>query len=509
MTVVASIDPRTGAQAAVVAEETTSAEVDRLCRAAASAAPWLEAAGREFRASLLRRMADALEARGEEVVALADRETGIGPTRLGGELRRTCFQLRLFAEVLEEGAYLEATIDPPADTPMGPRPDLRRMLVPIGPVAVFGASNFPLAFSVPGGDTASALAVGCPVVVKAHESHPATSELCFWILREALDELGCPEGTFALVHGRQAGAELVGHPDVRAVAFTGSPAGGRALFDLINRRPDPIPFYGELGSLNPVVVTPGAAQERAVEIADGLAASFTVAAGQLCTKPGVVLVPRGAAGDALVDAVARSVAETRDQVLLNARIAQDYAETTGRLRELPSVSVVAEGETAPVEGFRAVPLLLSVDASGLDDAVTGECFGPVTVLVRYDGEAELAAAVGQLPSSLTAAVHSAPSEAELVARLTDLLRQTTGRLIYDGFPTGVSVSWAQHHGGPWPATNSLHTSVGTSAVRRFLRPSVWQDAPQHVLPAELRSGPVAVPRRMDGVLRLPDVARDS
>lgn len=504
MTVVASIDPRTGTQAEVVAEETSTAEVDRLCRAAADAAGWLEGAGREFRAGLLRRMADALEARGEEIVATADRETAIGPTRLGGELRRTCYQLRLFAEVLEEGSYLEATIDPPGETPMGPRPDLRRMLVPIGPVAVFGASNFPLAFSVPGGDTASALAVGCPVVIKAHESHPATSELCFSIMRGAADDLGCPEGTLSLVHGRQAGADLVSHPEIRAVAFTGSPAGGRALYDLINRRPDPIPFYGELGSINPVIVTPGAAEQRAAAIAEGLVGSFTVAAGQLCTKPGVVLVPRSAGGDALVEAVSAAVGAAGDQVLLNERVAGDYASTTGRLRTLPAVAVVAEGEGAAADGFRAVPLLLSVDVEDLDDAVTGECFGPVTVLVRYDGEAELAAAVATLPSSLTAAVHSVPAEAELTGRLTAQLRRVAGRLIYDGFPTGVSVSWAQHHGGPWPATNSLHTSVGTSAVRRFLRPTAWQDAPQHVLPAELRDGSVDVPRRVDGRLELPE-----
>ncbi|GAA3159971.1 aldehyde dehydrogenase (NADP(+)) [Blastococcus jejuensis] len=504
MTVVASIDPRTGTRGEVVAEETGAAELDRLCRAAADAAGWLEAAGRDFRAGLLRRMADALEARGEDIVATADRETAIGPTRLGGELRRTCYQLRLFAEVLEEGSYLEATIDPPGETPMGPRPDLRRMLVPIGPVAVFGASNFPLAFSVPGGDTASALAVGCPVVIKAHESHPATSELCFSIMRGAADELGCPEGTLSLVHGRQAGADLVSHPEIRAVAFTGSPAGGRALFDLINRRPDPIPFYGELGSINPVIVTPGAADERAAAIAEGLVGSFTVAAGQLCTKPGVVLVPRSAGGDALVEAVSAAVGATGDQVLLNERIAADYASTTGRLRTLPSVSVVAQGEGSAADGFRAAPLLLSVDVENLDDAVTGECFGPMTVLVRYDGEDELAAAVAKLPSSLTAAVHSAPAEGELTGRLTDLLRRVAGRLIYDGFPTGVSVSWAQHHGGPWPATNSLHTSVGTSAVRRFLRPTAWQDAPQHVLPAELRDGSVDVPRRIDGRLQLPE-----
>ncbi|WP_231934613.1 aldehyde dehydrogenase family protein [Micromonospora viridifaciens] len=256
MAAVVSIDPRTGRTVETVAHETTTEQVHRLCTAALAAAPGLEALGRAGRATLLRALADALEARRDDIVARADRETALGPARLNGELTRTCYQLRLFAEVLDEGSYLEATIDHAGDTPMGPRPDLRRMLVPIGPVAVFGASNFPLAFSVPGGDTASALAAGCPVIVKAHGSHPATSQLVFDILTAAADQAGAPAGTLGLVHGVQAGADLVAHPAIRAVGFTGSLTGGRALLQIIEQRPDPVPFFGELSSLNPVVVTP-------------------------------------------------------------------------------------------------------------------------------------------------------------------------------------------------------------------------------------------------------------
>jgi NADP-dependent aldehyde dehydrogenase len=503
MTAVVSIDPRTGEQAEVVAQETSSEEVDRLCESAAVAARDLEARGRAFRERLLRTMADRLEGRRAEIVALADRETAIGDTRLNGELTRTCYQLRLFAEVLDEGSYLEAAIDPPASTPMGPRPDLRRMLVPIGPVAVFGASNFPLAFSVPGGDTASALAAGCPVIVKAHPSHPATSELCFETLRAAVQDGGAPDGTIGLVHGQQAGANLVAHPAIRAAGFTGSLAGGRALLEIINHRPDPVPFYGELSSLNPVIVTPGAARERGQDIGRGLAQSFTTAAGQLCTKPGLALVPVGEDGDAVVSAMAAVLYGIGEQVLLNERIASAYRETTERLRSLPDVELVACTEAADGGGYRAAPLLLQVPHAELDNGVTEEVFGPMTVVVRYDGRDELDRAVATLPSSLTATVHSGGDEGPLLQRLTSQLRRTAGRLIYDGYPTGVTVSWAQHHGGPWPATNSLFTSVGTSAIRRFLRPVTWQDAPQDVLPEELREGDVRIPRRVDGQLVLP------
>lgn len=504
MTDVVSVDPRTGRAVEVVAQETSTTEVNRLCQAALTAAPLLEDLGRAGRARLLRSAADALDARRDDLVTLADRETGLGATRLNGELTRTCYQLRLFAEVLDEGSYLEAAVDHAGDTPMGPRPDLRRMLIPIGPVAVFGASNFPFAFSVPGGDTASALAAGCPVVLKAHGSHPATSQLCFEVLTEGVRAARAPEGTLGLVHGLTGGADLVVHPAIRAVGFTGSLTGGRALVALIESRPDPVPFFGELSSLNPVVVTPDAAQERAGEIATGLVGSFTLGAGQFCTKPGLVLVPAGPDGDALVDAMSSAVEAAAAQVLLNAGIAAAYDRGTSRLSELPGVRVAAQGTPAAGTGFEAVPMLLTSEVSALSKELTEECFGPLTVVVRYSGRDELMDALDALPSSLTATVLRGADETALPGEVCARLRHRAGRFVYDAYPTGVAVSWAQHHGGPWPSTNSQHTSVGTTAVRRFLRPVTWQGSPQELLPEELRDDcTAAVPRRVDGVLVLP------
>jgi NADP-dependent aldehyde dehydrogenase len=500
---VVSIDPRTGATVGVVAQETTPAEVDRLCAAALAAAPALEALGRTGRAGLLRALADALEGRRADVVAVADRETGLGTTRLNGELTRTTYQLQLFAEVLEEGSYLEATIDHAGPTPMGPRPDLRRMLVPIGPVAVFGASNFPLAFSVPGGDTASALAAGSPVVVKAHGSHPATSQLVFDVMVEAARAAGAPEGTLGIVHGVQAGADLVAHPAIRAVGFTGSVNGGKALLAIIEQRPDPIPFFGELSSLNPVVVTPRAAAERGAQIGGELVGSFTLGAGQFCTKPGLAFVPTGADGDAVLDAMVEAVRGTTAQVLLNEGIATSYGRRAANLAELPGVESVAVGTRSDGSGFRATPLLLTTSAADLPHEVTEEVFGPVAVVARYDGEKELFAALEAMPSSLTATVLRGDGETDLPLAVSQELRPRAGRIVYDAYPTGVAVSWAQHHGGPWPSTNSQHTSVGTSAIRRFLRPVTWQGAPEEVLPAELTDGYQGIPRRVDGKLQLP------
>ncbi|WP_307867778.1 aldehyde dehydrogenase (NADP(+)) [Umezawaea beigongshangensis] len=503
MTDVVSTDPRTGRAVEVVAQETTPEEVARLCGAALAAAPALDRLGRDGRARLLRALADALEARREDVVATADRETGLGPARLDGELTRTTYQLRLFAEVLDEGGYLEAAVDHAGDTPMGPRPDLRRMLVPLGPVAVFGASNFPLAFSVPGGDTASALAAGCPVVVKAHGSHPATSQLCFDVLDAAAREAGAPEGTFGIVHGLQAGAALVAHPAIRAVGFTGSVGGGRALLRIIEQRPDPVPFYGELSSLNPVVVTPGAAGERGERIGRELVGSFTLGAGQFCTKPGLVLVPVGDDGDGVVGAMTEAVRSSGAQVLLNEGIADSFERVSGGLAGAPGVEVLARGTGDDGDGFTAAPLLLSTSAADLPAEVTEECFGPVTVVARYDGQDELLTALTDMPSSLTATVLRAEGETELPLTISERLRPLAGRLVYDAYPTGVAVSWAQHHGGPWPSTNSQHTSVGTTAIRRFLRPVTWQGAPREVLPLELTDDFTGVPRRVDGVLELP------
>ena len=505
MTDVVSTDPRTGTAVEVVAPETSTEEVAALCAAALAAAPALEAMGRERRAALLDALADALEARREEVVALADRETALGTTRLNGELTRTTYQLRLFGEVLREGSYLEATIDHAGDTPMGPRPDLRRMLVPVGPVAVFGASNFPLAFSVPGGDTASALAAGCPVLVKAHGSHAATSKLVFEVLAAAAGEFGAPEGTLGIVFGQQAGADLVAHPAVRAVGFTGSVTGGRALLRIIESRPDPVPFFGELSSLNPVVVTPAAAAERGERIGRETVASFTLGAGQFCTKPGLVFVPSGPEGDAVVAAMSEAVSGSPAQVLLNEGIANSYGRTSGELAQLPGVRTLARGgQPDGGEGFTAVPLLLSADAVDLPAGVTEECFGPVSTVVRYEDEKQLMAALEEVPSSLTATVQRGEGETDLPGTVAQALRPLAGRILFDAYPTGVAVSWAQHHGGPWPSTNSQHTSVGTSAIRRFVRPVTWQGAPAELLPAELTDGFTGIPRRVDGVLHTPE-----
>jgi NADP-dependent aldehyde dehydrogenase len=500
---VLSTDPRTGRPVEVVAEETGTDEVARLCAVAADAAAGLDGLGRDGRAGLLEAVADALEARRDDVVAVADRETALGPARLGGELTRTGYQLRLFAEVLREGSYLEAAIDRAGDTPMGPRPDLRRMLVPIGPVAVFGASNFPLAFSVPGGDTASALAAGCPVVVKAHGSHPATSQLCFEIMTAAAEKAGAPAGTLGIVHGVEAGATLVADPRIRAVGFTGSVHGGRALLQIIEQRPDPIPFYGELSSLNPVVVTPQAARERGERIAGELVGSITLGAGQFCTKPGLVLVPAGPDGDGLVAAMAAELRELGPQVLLNEGIARSYREGADRLAAQPGLEAFAHGGEPSGSGFEAVPMLLTASAAELPRAATEECFGPVAVVARYADEADLMAALDALPSSLAASVLRGGDETDLPATVSRRLRGRVGRLVYDSYPTGVAVAWAQHHGGPWPSTNTQHTSVGTTAIRRFLRPVTWQGAPSDLLPDELRDGNDTIPRRVDGALVLP------
>ncbi|MFI5625527.1 aldehyde dehydrogenase (NADP(+)) [Nocardioides sp. NPDC051685] len=498
MTVLSSHNPATGEATPTGLRATTTEEVDRIVTEAHAGARALAASGREGRARLLEAMAERLEESRTRLVETAMAETGLPRPRLEGEVGRTTFQLRLFAEAVREGSFLEAAIDHAGQTSLGPAPDVRRMLVPLGPVAVFGASNFPLAFSVPGGDTVSAVAAGCPVVVKAHESHVLTSQLAFELLRAAVEELGLPPGTVGLVHGRQAGADLVVHPLIKAVGFTGSPAGGRALLDLVDARPEPIPFYGELGSLNPLVITSGAAAARGAAVAEGLVASITGSAGQLCTKPGLVFVPSGEAGDELVEKLAAILAESAAQPLLNGGIASSYREILGRLAAEPGVTAAVTAAEQSEPAWAAAGLLVAGTA-GLSQ-VMEECFGPAAVVVRYADETDLVAALSQVPGSLTASLHSEPGESELTRRLVEVVTPLAGRLVFNGFPTGVRVSWAQHHGGPWPSTNTLHTSVGVTAMRRFLRPLVWQDAPEELLPEELRDGHTGAPRRIDGVL---------
>ncbi|MCU1410081.1 MAG: aldehyde dehydrogenase [Rhodoglobus sp.] len=460
-----------------------------LVRATAAAAAMVRSTLAE-RAAWLRAVADALDARTADLVAVADRETHLGEGRLTGEVARTTGQLRLFADVVLEGSYLEATIDQAAPTAAPPRPDLRRMLRPIGPVAVFSASNFPFAFSVAGGDTASALAVGCPVVVKAHPGHPELSRLTAEIVTGALATAGAPTGAFALVEGYEDGIALVGHPAVMAVAFTGSVAGGRALHDLAAARPAPIPFYGELGSVNPVVVTGGADAARGASLAAGLAASFTLGTGQFCTKPGVVFVPEGSAFERALAAVDLPAAGA----MLTDSIARGFASGVDRLLAVPGVELVS--------GSADGPLVVAAPLDALEahaEELLAEVFGPVTVLVRYGSDERLLASLDKLEGSLTATLHAEESDA--TAELVERLETVAGRLLFAGWPTGVAVTWSQHHGGPWPSTTSQFTSVGATAVRRFLRPIAYQDAPDAALPPALRDGnPLGIPRRVDGVL---------
>ncbi|MFD5508103.1 aldehyde dehydrogenase (NADP(+)) [Streptomyces sp. NPDC127051] len=497
-----SVDPRTGKQREQVAVEATSGEVDEAVRAAHAARAAL--ADRTARAAFLRAAAELLDEAAAHVIEAADAETALGPGRLTGELARTTGQLRAFADAVDEGAYLDIRIDRPVPDATPPRPELRRYKVPLGVVAVYAASNFPLAFSVPGGDTASALAAGCPVVVKAHPDHPATSELCASLLRRAAVASGLPAEVVAVVHGFDAGLELIRHPLVSAAGFTGSIRGGRALFDAAAARPVPIPFHGELGSLNPVVVTPAAAAERAEEIAAGLAGSVTLGVGQFCVKPGLVLVPEGADGDRLTGALTKALGETEPGVLLDHRMRENFISGVRERAALPAVSAPVTpgsgGEHTVGAGYLTVPAA-SLLEGGAYEVLLEECFGPVTVVVRYADQSEAGSVLGRLPGNLTATLQLSAAEAdggpgpaaELIAQVTAL----AGRILVNGWPTGVAVAPAQHHGGPYPAATSHSTSVGGTAVERWLRPVVYQSVPDPLLPAELReANPLGLPRRV-------------
>ncbi|MET9062117.1 aldehyde dehydrogenase (NADP(+)) [Streptomyces antibioticus] len=500
-----SVDPRTGKQREQVAVEATAQEVDTVVRAAHATRAAL--ADRGVRAAFLRAAAARLEAARDLLVEVADAETALGPVRLNGELARTCYQLRAFAGLVEEGAFLDVVIDHPDDTATPPVPDLRRYKVPLGVVAVYAASNFPFAFSVAGGDTASALAAGNPVVVKAHPDHPGLSELVAKVLRTAAAEQGVPEGVLGLVHGFEAGVELIGHPLVAAAGFTGSVRGGRALFDAAAARPVPIPFHGELGSLNPVVVTEEAAAERAEAIGAGLAGSMTLGVGQFCVKPGLVLVPSGAAGDGLLKSLTDAVSATEAGVLLDHRMRDNFVAGVAERAALPDVESPvtpgAGGEHTVSAGFLTVPAA-RLAGGGDHDLLLEECFGPVTVVARYEDDDEVRAVLSRLPGNLTATVQLSEAEAAGAGRGGEILAELTplaGRVLVNGWPTGVAVAPAQHHGGPYPATTSTSTSVGGTAIERWLRPVVYQNTPAALLPPELRDeNELGLPRRYDGRL---------
>lgn len=506
---ITTTNPRTGVSFPIDVDVTSDADVALITERSRDAAPALSAMDRGDRARLLDGIAQRLDEQRELLVDTAEAETGLGFPRLNAELSRSIFQFRLFADSVREGSYLEAIIDHAGETVLGPGPDLRRMLIPLGPVAVFGASNFPFAFSVLGGDTASALAAGCPVVLKAHSSHPLTSLYSFEAISTAARSFDAPEGTLGIVFGQTAGSRLVADPRIKAVSLTGSLHAAQALQEIINKRKEPIPLYGELSSLNPLVVTKGAAVTRADSIAEGLFASFTASGGQLCTKPGIAFVPSGAAGEKIMDGLLQRVAKASGSVMLNERIRDAFEKISARLQS-GGAAIAARAEiVGESTGFVAPPILLTIDAGDVTAAVAEECFGPLLVVARYESTHELVGALQRMPKSLTSTVHADEDEDEdgLLSELTRELIPLSGRLVYNGFPTGVRVSWAQHHGGPWPSTNSNHTSVGVTATRRFLRPFVWQDAPDHLLPKELREGPIDIPRRIDGILHLASPSR--
>jgi NADP-dependent aldehyde dehydrogenase len=482
------------------APTTTEQELDRVLAAAADAFPELADTTAEARARALRRVADALDTAAGELVPLANRESNLPmQPRLVGELGRTTFQLRLLAEAIIEGGYLEVTLDSPdSDWPAGGRQDVRRMLRPLGPVVNFAATNFPFAFSVAGADTAAALAAGCPVVVKANPGHLELSERTASIVSAALTGAGLPAGSLALVYGEEIGRAALVDPRVKAGTFTGSPAGGRALFDLASARPEPIPFYAEMGSVNPAFVTPAAAASRARDIAEGYLGSYTLGMGQFCTKPGLLFVPSSAGfEEPLVEALATRPAGR----LLNDRIADGYARTRSALAAHPAVVVLYDGADS-ADG--PAPTLLATTAADLlanQAELTKECFGPTSMLVRYSSAEELLACARAFTGELTATVHGEGDD-DVAAQLVADLSGRVGRVLWNGWPTGVSVTYAMHHGGPYPATtSSLHTSVGTTSLRRFLRPVAYQNMPQRLLPEALRDGnPLGIPRRVDGVL---------
>ena len=424
-----------------------------------------------------------------------------------GERGRTVNQLRLFAEVLREGSWVDARIDTALpDREPAPRPDLRRMLIPLGPIAVFGASNFPLAFSVAGGDTASALAAGCPVIVKAHPAHPGTSDLVARAIRKAASATKMPDGVFSMVHGAgtEVGKALVRHPLIKAVGFTGSFWGGKALFDEANRRPEPIPVFAEMGSINPVFVLPGALAEGGVEVASDLAGSVTLGVGQFCTNPGLVVTEESVEAEAFVTALGNGLADFSASTMLTERIAAAYRTAVDKFADTDGVEDVVSGTEGDGSATGSSHLLKTTAAVFLkNSSLSEEVFGPSTLVVTARDRDELIEVARGLRGHLTATIHGTQNDLRENGELVDILEQKVGRLIINGFPTGVEVSHAMHHGGPYPATTAVHhTSVGTTAIRRFARPICYQNMPNDFLPDALKDGnPLGIWRMVDGEMR--------
>ena len=451
------------------------------------------------KAGLLRAIAENIEASIEELVARMPLETGLPEMRVRGEAGRTCGQLRMFANLVEEGSWVDARIDraQPDRAPL-PKVDTRSMLRPLGPVVVFAASNFPLAFSTAGGDTASALAAGCPVIVKAHSSHSGTAEIVGLAIQKAVADCCLPEGVFSLVYGggRTVGQALVKHPAIKAVGFTGSYGGGRALMDLAAARPEPIPVYAEMSAINPVVILPEIAAEKGEALAEGLFGSLTLGVGQFCTNPGLVFIHADAA-DQITTKLTELVSSSSSAAMLNAGICQAYGSGLDQLKNHPQVQMLAEGSCGDAAN-QAVPTAFQTTAADFLAAgdLTEEVFGPATLIVTYTSDDELTSLFAALGGQLTASVFGTDSELAQQGELAKLMEDRAGRLVFNGFPTGVEVCASMVHGGPFPATSDgRSSSVGTMAIYRFSRAVCYQDCPDALLPDELKdSNPAGIKR---------------
>ena len=484
-------------------------QVDTACRLAEAAFDPFRAAPLEQRAALLDAIAEEILALGDALIERAMAETGLPRPRLEGERARTVGQLRLFSGVVRAGRFLEATLDSalPERKPL-PRPDLRMRKVPLGPVAVFGASNFPLAFSVAGGDTASALAAGCPVVVKAHPAHPGTSELVGKAVQCAVAASGLAAGIFSLVHGHQnaVGEALVMHPSIAAVGFTGSRGGGLALVALAAKRRVPIPVYAEMSSVNPVFLLPSALEARGATIAQGFVDSLTLGTGQFCTQPGLVFGVDGPALQAFIAAAAEKLAAKASTLMLNGSICRAYKQGVTRLRGDAGLELIAEGQPAG-EGLTGRPALFVTSAANFleHSELSDEVFGPASLIILASDEDELVRIASSFEGQLTATLQMDAGDLALAARLLPILERKVGRILANGFPTGVEPCYAMVHGGPFPSTSdSRTTSVGAMAIERFLRPVCYQDIPGQLLAPELHDGnPLGIPRLEEGKLRVP------
>src|SRR6185369_10342285 len=487
-------NPAAGAALAPDFHEASDAEVARAMEAAAVAFDDYRNRSSSQRAAFLDRIADRIEELGDSLIERANSETALPVARLTGERARTCGQLRLFAQVVREGSWVDARIDTalPERQP-APRPDIRRMLKGLGPVVVFGSSNFPLAFSTAGGDTASAFAAGCPVVVKAHRAHAGTAEMVGQAIVRAVADCDLPPGMFSMLHGGGAtiGMAMVRHPATAAVGFTGSRAAGRALFDAAAARERPIPVFAEMSSLNPVFLLPQAMQAGAESIAQGLFGSFTLGVGQFCTKPGLIFALRDAATDRFVAALTKLVDGAQVGTMLTSDIRAAFEKERGHVMSMTGVSRLAQSTAEAIAAkTQAVPSVAVTDARRFiaTPELATEAFGRFSLLIRADSMDEMLACARALEGQLTATLQAAPADLAHAAELLDVVERCAGRVVINGFPTGVEVSPAMNHGGPYPATTDVrYTSVGTAAMLRFARPHCYQGYSDELLPAELRN----------------------